>query len=270
MKFSEIRDKLRAPFAAELVQWKPQATTRDKTKGMAVAYVDARSYQDRLNEICPDDWHVTLHAWGPNQVICELIICGVTRSSSGEGEEKDDNTATTAEAQAFKRACSMFGLGRYLYSIPKKWVEYDEKKRCFTPAALKELAKLAAATKVDAPAAPHEPEPESSQATQGAQQEPAKTTVTEAPSPASKYVRPENEKLTTDQVTRMKELKSRLNVKGNDELDFYIPKWMPEAREILDKKYGPDEPLWMIITRDNFESIHQTITARLDKPPEDM
>jgi len=269
MKFSEIREKLRAPFAAELVQWKPQATTKDKAKGMAVAYVDARSYQDRLNEVCPDDWGMKLHAWGTNQVICELTLCGITRSSSGEGEEKDDNTATTAEAQAFKRACSMFGLGRYLYSIPKKWVAYDEKKRCFTPEALKELARLAAVTKIDAPAAPHEPEPDG----QPAQTTQPTQTTQPAAQPAAapaKYTRPENEKLTPDQVERMKVLKTRLNVKSNDELDFYIPKWMPEAREILDKKYGPDAALWMAITRDNFESFHQTIIARLDKPPEDM
>jgi DNA polymerase III delta prime subunit len=33
------------------------------------------------------------------------------------------------EAQAFKRACSCFGLGRYFYDVAEQWVELDEYKR---------------------------------------------------------------------------------------------------------------------------------------------
>jgi hypothetical protein len=33
------------------------------------------------------------------------------------------------EAQAFKRACSCFGLGRYLYHFTGAWVDLDERKR---------------------------------------------------------------------------------------------------------------------------------------------
>src|SRR4029453_17680846 len=40
-----------------------------------------------------------------------------------------DNAATAAEAQAFKRACSVFGLGRYLYDVPAVWVDLDEYNR---------------------------------------------------------------------------------------------------------------------------------------------
>ncbi len=32
---------------------------------------------------------------------------------------------TVAEAQALKRAAAMFGLGRYLYSLPSVWVDFD-------------------------------------------------------------------------------------------------------------------------------------------------
>jgi hypothetical protein len=32
---------------------------------------------------------------------------------------------TSAEAQAFKRAASCFGLGRYLYNLPETWVDLD-------------------------------------------------------------------------------------------------------------------------------------------------
>ncbi|NWG19129.1 MAG: hypothetical protein HXY39_02275 [Chloroflexi bacterium] len=37
--------------------------------------------------------------------------------------------------QAFKRACALFGLGRYLYHLPQVWVEYDDDKRSFVDPA---------------------------------------------------------------------------------------------------------------------------------------
>jgi hypothetical protein len=43
---------------------------------------------------------------------------------------------TAAEAQAFKRACSCFGLGRYLYDLEGQWVDLDEKKRPLETARL--------------------------------------------------------------------------------------------------------------------------------------
>jgi hypothetical protein len=36
---------------------------------------------------------------------------------------------TGAEAQAFKRACSCYGLGRYFYDIAEQWVELDDYRR---------------------------------------------------------------------------------------------------------------------------------------------
>jgi len=36
---------------------------------------------------------------------------------------------TSAEAQAFKRACCCFGLGRYFYYFDAPWVDIDEKGR---------------------------------------------------------------------------------------------------------------------------------------------
>ena len=36
---------------------------------------------------------------------------------------------TSAEAQAFKRACSCFGLGRYFYDFAEMWIELNENKQ---------------------------------------------------------------------------------------------------------------------------------------------
>src|SRR5476649_666725 len=40
-----------------------------------------------------------------------------------------DKVDQAFEAQAFKRACSCFGLGRYLYHFSGMWVDLDERKR---------------------------------------------------------------------------------------------------------------------------------------------
>ena len=36
---------------------------------------------------------------------------------------------TAADAQAFKRACSCFGLGRYLYEFHGSWVDLDQNQQ---------------------------------------------------------------------------------------------------------------------------------------------
>ncbi len=63
-------------------------------------------------------------------VTCELTIFGLgSHSATGEEWADDDNAATAAEAQSFKRACSCFGLGRYLYYFTGTWVDLDDRKR---------------------------------------------------------------------------------------------------------------------------------------------
>ena len=50
----------------------------------------------------------------------------------GEKWADDDNAVTAAEAQAFKRAASQFGLGKYFYDLKESgvnlWVPIDERK----------------------------------------------------------------------------------------------------------------------------------------------
>jgi len=61
-------------------------------------------------------------------------------SATGEEWADDQNAVTSAEAQAFKRACVCFGLGRYLYYYTGTWVDVDEHKRPKTVPALPEWA----------------------------------------------------------------------------------------------------------------------------------
>ena len=132
---NDILTMLKMPFHPSHVTWKPQAVTKDQTKAMACAYADVRAYQNRLDEVCGMDWSVTYTPWGETKIVCHVTISGVTRSSTGESDSQSERSeigGTAMEAQAFKRACAMFGLGRYLYNLPSAWVEYDAQSKQFS------------------------------------------------------------------------------------------------------------------------------------------
>jgi hypothetical protein len=163
--FDAVLAELVQPFDPESVEFKAGATTQDKARALALAYVDSRVYQARLDAVAPD-WHneYTREYAGDRVIItCALTVAGVTRQAIGESLQAsarhdgstviEENAATTAEAQAFKRACSAFGLGRYLYSVPQVWADYDSAKRQFTPAAVVALREMLRTGKYEAPAA---------------------------------------------------------------------------------------------------------------------
>jgi len=61
-------------------------------------------------------------------LVQSLLVLG-SHSATGEEWTDNDNAGTSAEAQAFKRSCACFGLGRYLYDFEGIWVDLDERKR---------------------------------------------------------------------------------------------------------------------------------------------
>lgn len=89
---------------------------------LCLVYADSRAYQDAL-DTASVNWSTTITAVGPKAVIVALTLDGVTRSATAE-----DTDLMSAEARAFKRACSAFGLGRYLYDINLGFQPYDGKR----------------------------------------------------------------------------------------------------------------------------------------------
>jgi hypothetical protein len=138
--------RLEEPFASKDVKWLVAATSRDGRKGRVTPYADPRAYTDRLNHIfTAGGWtrEYSVHTVSPItrmkkdkpiqtgkvMVTCVVSIPGVgAHSGSGEEWADDENAMTSAEAQAFKRACSCFGLGRYFYNFTEMWVDLDEYK----------------------------------------------------------------------------------------------------------------------------------------------
>jgi hypothetical protein len=128
--WTELTRALSEPFDETDIKYRAGAISRDKTRAQALPYADPRVYEDRLNALVPGAWEVEFEPWGETRIICRLTIHGVTRSSTGEsGDGPEAVAGTAAEAQAFKRACAKFGLGRYLYSLEAPWVDYDAEKR---------------------------------------------------------------------------------------------------------------------------------------------
>jgi hypothetical protein len=143
---AEAIARLGEPFASKDVKWLVAATSRDGRKGRVTPYADPRAYTDRLNQIfTASGWtrEYAVHTVSPITrmkkdkpiqtgkvlVTCVVSIPGVgAHSGSGEEWADDENAMTSAEAQAFKRACSCFGLGRYFYNFAEMWVDLDEYK----------------------------------------------------------------------------------------------------------------------------------------------
>ena len=142
MDWNELRRRLTEPFPAAAVSWRAGSVSRDKKRAQALPYAEPRVYEDRLNDVLGPDWSCRFKTWGDQRLICELTVRAtqedgtvreITRASTGEFDHGDKIAqGTVAEAQAFKRACAKFGLGRYLYDVPITWVEYDESSRRLT------------------------------------------------------------------------------------------------------------------------------------------
>lgn len=82
MTLTEAYPLLTRPFEIGQVEVKPGAV--NGTKALALAYVDMRAYQARLDEVAgPANWSVEYRTLGDRAVICKLTILGVTREDVG-------------------------------------------------------------------------------------------------------------------------------------------------------------------------------------------
>lgn len=144
---SLLRD-LSAPFKDEDVEWKAQATTGNRC--LAVAYVDARVVIDRLNEVFGvGNWQTECRIHPEvGAVVCRLsvLVHGRWAVYEGVGAFSDQPHAgdkvKAGASDALKRSAVHLGVGRYLYDLPKTWVDYDpQRKQIVTPPRASALAR---------------------------------------------------------------------------------------------------------------------------------
>lgn len=131
---SEINlQRLKDQFPPDRVSWRVGPTLADKSKGIPLAYIDARDVMDRLDEVCgPGKWRDIYPYIGTTTVCCIEI------KVDGEWVGKSDGSGTTdVEAEkgqlsdAFKRAAVKWGIGRYLYDIKAGWVKITQKGKSY-------------------------------------------------------------------------------------------------------------------------------------------
>lgn len=142
-RLEDIIYMLRRPFAADKIHWRVGAMTQDKSRGIALAYIDARDAMGRLDEVVgPANWQ-DRYPWSDSG----RLVCEIGLRLDGEWVWKSNGAGDTqveaekgAFSDAFKRAAVMWGIGRYLYALPNEWVELDDKKRIKNPPALPDWA----------------------------------------------------------------------------------------------------------------------------------
>lgn len=134
---------LAAPLPPDRVSWRVGATTADKTRGMALAYLDSRDVQERLDAVCgPEGWQCAYPHAG------QKTVCSIGILVEGQWIWKADGAGDTdveqekgALSDAFKRAAVKWGIGRYLYDVVTPWVALEKKGNSYVIAE-GEYAKL--------------------------------------------------------------------------------------------------------------------------------
>lgn len=144
----EILDFFRQPFDPSEVEFKIQYQPRNNpSKGLVVAFVDARAYQERLDDAVLkgiiDDWWAEYRLEdkilkrggseaGVEESVFYVVSCTLflrkgadiyRRTDAGEGE-----SLKAAYSDALKRAGVQFGIGRYLYRLTGFWVDIEKNR----------------------------------------------------------------------------------------------------------------------------------------------
>lgn len=136
-----LKEKLERPFLEDELEFRVGATNTDKTKGLALAYVQARSIQNRLDEVVGiENWRVSY------KEITGGFIAKLELKINNEWIAKEDGAGTTdyepikgSISSAFKRAASVWGIGRYLYKIESQWLPIEQRGKSYI---FKETPKL--------------------------------------------------------------------------------------------------------------------------------
>ena len=141
---SDLLKKLREPFRKEELEFRVGAINNDKSMGLALAYVQVRAIQNRLDELFGvDGWTVSY------KEISAGFICSLSIKINDRWVTKEDGAGMTEYesvkggiSNAFKRvASSGFGIGRYLYNAKKNWYPIRQQGRgyVFTETPVLEL-----------------------------------------------------------------------------------------------------------------------------------
>lgn len=131
---NQLTSQLSNPFPLHDVKFKPQSVKGNRA--LALAYVDARAIQDRLDSVLGvEGWQDEYELMPDGSVLCKLRLKmgddWIVKMDVGSPSAQPDvgDRLKAAFSDALKRAAVKFGIGRYLYRLPAQWVDYDPQKR---------------------------------------------------------------------------------------------------------------------------------------------
>lgn len=132
-----IKEQLNRPFPSKEIKTRVGGVFGNGN-GQLFVFVDARTVQDRLDEVFGlDGWSVTYDVVPNVGVVCKItatIEGKEVMKSDGAGfrsapnTQADKNDLKSAISDAFKRAAVGFGIGRYLYEIGNIFVRLDNRQ----------------------------------------------------------------------------------------------------------------------------------------------
>lgn len=146
MNVIEIKRALERPFPVDRIHWRVGATSGDKSRGIALAYVDSRDVMKRLDDVLgPENWQRRY-----SHVVNGLVVCEVGVKFGDEWVWKADGAGQTdyegekgSMSDSFKRAAVNFGVARYLYALPAPWVAIKPQGKSYVLAETPHLPKWA-------------------------------------------------------------------------------------------------------------------------------
>lgn len=122
---------LHAPFPPEDLEWRFQSSGKGAQGGSMLPFIQNRAVMDRLDQIVgPGNW--TSNVWSEGGPLTERVWYCRLKAKLADGRELehvDVADATQIEpskggaSDAMKRAAVKLGIGRYLYFLPKFYVD---------------------------------------------------------------------------------------------------------------------------------------------------
>jgi hypothetical protein len=127
-------EALKVPFAPSDIDWRIGSCgkTKDgKWWAMCLAYITGRAVQDRLDATFGgENWKVEYKEWA---IGTPGVLCGLSIRLDGEwvtkwdgADQPDTEPMKGGLSNALKRAAVPWGIGRYLYHLPKTWADIRE------------------------------------------------------------------------------------------------------------------------------------------------
>lgn len=129
---------LKAPFPSKAIEWKIGHRNKENTRGRALPFLQFMAVADRLDDVLGEEnWKASYVSGPAGGVVCKLElrienewIC--KENGAGNTEMEGIKGGLT---DAFKRAATMWGVGRYLHAYDAIGVDINEKGQ-FQPPAL--------------------------------------------------------------------------------------------------------------------------------------